>query len=118
VVPDARIGKGTTVGLRMATPDGSTCSLGVTPSLLETKITSGGVVVWHSTSCPDALPARNVVVRPKPRVVYSYTWDGQVNPDSCSASDVIAQPGGYWAEAALIGGEPTKAYFEVTAKTS
>lgn len=117
VVKSAAIGKGTTVGLRMSTGDGTTCSLGITPSLLETRITSGAVVVWQSKSCPDALPAKNVVVRPKPGVVYSYAWDGQINPDSCSATDRVAQPGGYWAEAALIGGEPNKSYFEVTPKS-
>jgi hypothetical protein len=116
-VANAPEGDGTTVGLRLSTKDGSTCSLGITPSLLETRITSGDVVIWQSGSCPDALPAKNVVVRPKPSVVYSYTWDGQINPDSCSATNRIALPGGYWAEAALIGGEPHKAYFEVTAPT-
>lgn len=98
----------------MSTADGSTCSLGITPSLLETRIVSVPVVVWQSSSCPDALPAKNVVVRPRPAVVYSYEWDGQVNPDSCSATNRLARPGGYWAEAALIGGEPQRAYFAVT----
>jgi len=117
-VDSAPEGHGTTVGLRLSTPDGSTCSLGITPSLLETRITSGDVIVWQSRSCPDGLPAKNVVVRPKPAVVYSFGWDGQINPDSCSSSNRVAQPGGYWAEAALIGGEPHKTYFEVTAPST
>jgi hypothetical protein len=114
VAHDTHLGAGTTVGLRMSTPDGSTCTLGITPSLLETRITSGDVVVWQSSSCPDALPAKNVVVRPKPVVVYSYTWDGQFNPDSCSATNRVASPGYYWAEAALIGGEPHQTQFHVS----
>lgn len=118
VVPDAPEGKGTTVGLRMATKDGSTCALGITPGVLETRIVSVPAVIWQSTSCPDALPAKNVVVRPRPAVVYSYTWDGQINPDSCSATDRIAKSGYYWAEAALIRGEPAKTQFHVTAPTS
>ncbi len=117
-VDSAPEGHGTTVGLRMSTPDGSTCSLGITPSLLETRITSGDVIVWQSRSCPDGLPAKNVVVRPRPAVVYSFDWDGQINPDSCSSSNRVAQPGGYWAEAALIGGEPHKTYFDVTAPST
>jgi hypothetical protein len=114
VAHDTHQGAGTTVGLRMSTSDGSTCTLGITPNLLETRITSGDVVVWQSSSCPDALPAKNVVVRPKPAVVYSYTWDGQFNPDSCSATNRIASAGYYWAEAALIGGEPHQTQFQVT----
>lgn len=115
VVENAVEGEGTTVGLRMSTPDGSTCSLGVTPRLLETRITSGDVLVWQSRSCPDGLAAKNVVVRPRPLLVYSFDWDGRVTPDSCTSSDQVAAPGGYWAEAALIGGEPQKTYFEVAA---
>lgn len=116
VVDDAPTGEGTTVGLRMSTGDGSTCSLGITPRVLETRITSVPVVVWQSSNCPDALPAENVVVRPRPTLVYSFDWDGRVTLDSCTSSDQIAEPGGYWAEAALIGGEPQKAFFEVTAR--
>lgn len=114
VVDSAPEGDGTTVGLKMSMPDGSTCSLGITPRLLETRITSGGVLVWQSRSCPDGLAAKNVVVRPRPTLVYSFDWDGRVTPDSCTSSDQVAAPGGYWAEAALIAGEPQKAYFEVT----
>ncbi len=98
VVDNAPEGQGTTVGLRMSTQDGSSCSLGITPSLLETRITSGIATVWQSGSCPDALPAKNVVVRPKPAVVYSYAWDGQLNPDSCSATNVVGE------ERLLLGG--------------
>jgi len=114
VVDSAPEGDGTTVGLRMSTEDGTSCTLGISPSLLETRITSGDVIVWQSGSCPDALPAKNVVVRPKPALVYSYGWDGQINPDSCSDTNRVAAPGWYWAEAALIGGEPTKTQFQVT----
>jgi hypothetical protein len=98
----------------MSTTDGSTCSLGITPKVLELRITSGPATIWQSTSCPDGLAAKSVVVRPTPMTVYSYDWDGRLSPDACSAGGPVAQPGGYWAEAALIGGEPQKAYFEVT----
>ncbi len=115
VAPGAPAGDGMTIRLRMSTNDGTVCTLGITPSLLETRITSGGVPVWQSRSCPDALAAKNVVVRPTPAVVYSYAWDGQLNPTSCSATNQVADPGWYWAEAALIGGEPAETHFEITA---
>lgn len=113
-VKSAHEGAGTKVRLAMSTTDGSTCSLGITPKVLELRITSGPATIWQSTSCPDGLAAKSVVVRPTPASVYSYQWDGRVSPDACSAGGRVAQPGGYWVEAALIGGEPHKAYFEVT----
>lgn len=112
-----KVGAGTKIGLRMSTPDGSTCSLAITPSLLDARITSGPATIWQSSSCPDALPVKNVVVGPQPRQVYAFPWDGKYNPNSCSTNAKDAAVGGYWAEAALVGGEPAKAYFEVTAKS-
>lgn len=108
-------GKGTRVGLRMATKDGTTCSLGVMPSKLEIKITSTPATIWQSTTCPDGLPAKNVVVGPRPAVVYSIHWDGHIDPNACRTGWRVADPGGYWATAALIGGEPHTAYFAVVA---
>ena len=114
-VGDAQAGAGNTVRLKMASADGSTCSLGITPSRLEIEITSGTATVWQSSSCPDGLAAKNVVVRPQPAVVYSLTWDGRITSDACSTKGKIAAPGGYWVEAALIGGAPHKSYFAITA---
>lgn len=106
-------GHGTTVKLTMSTSDESTCSLGLRPNLLVAEITSGIASVWQSGTCPDALPAKNVVVRPEPAIVYSFRWNGHVSPYGCTA-DRVADPGVYWAHAALIGGTPRKASFEVT----
>jgi hypothetical protein len=97
----------------MSTTDGSTCRLGVMPSRLEIEITSGDVSIWHSTTCPDGLPARNVVVGPRSAVVYSFRWDGHIDPNACREGRQIAEPGGYWVAAALIGGEPARLYFPV-----
>ena len=55
-------------------------------------------VVWQSTSCPDGLAAKNVVVGPVPAVVYSLRWDGNLNPDACSSTGTVGRPGVYWAE--------------------
>lgn len=117
VVKDAEVDHGTTVGVSMSTVDGSVCSLGVAPSRFEAQVTSGPATVWQSTKCADALPARNVVVGPTPRVVYSYRWNGRVEPYGCTATRV-AKPGVYWAWASIVGGNPAKAAFEVTDSTS
>jgi hypothetical protein len=114
VVDSAPVGKGTTVGLKMSTADGTACSLGISPHSVEARVVSVPATIWQSSGCPDAFPAKNVVVGPHASIVYSFHWDGQLHGDSCGPGERAAAAGGYWAEAALIGGEPNKAYFEVT----
>ncbi len=107
-----------TVRYTMSTTDGSTCSLGVTPALMETKITSlsraGESVVWQSSSCPDEVPAKNVVVRPQPVMLYAFHWDGDITDGTCRGTGSTAAPGTYRVVAALIGGEPHGSDFFVT----
>lgn len=98
----------------MSTTDGSTCSLGITASLLETKIASAQGLAWHSDACPDELPAKNVVVRPQPAVLYSFHWDGYETANTCGDSGKVAPPRRYQVSAALIGGRPHGTYFWVT----
>lgn len=69
--------------------------------------------MWQSSSCPDNLSARNIVVGPTQRQVYSFTWDGRDNDHGCTPDGKIATPGGYWVQAALIGGNPAKVYLAV-----
>lgn len=106
-------GASTTVGVELWTGNGTSCSLALSPRLLEARIQSGGVTVWLSSTCPDNLPARNVVVGPTQAQVYAFHWDGRDNDSGCTPNGKIAQPGGYWAEAALIGGTPAKVYLQV-----
>ena len=98
----------------MSTTNASTCTLGVSPSLLEARLSSAKGIVWASTSCPDGLAAKNVVVGPTPATVYSFDWDGKISPDACTSKGSVAPPGNYTVEAALIGGEPASAHFVVT----
>lgn len=107
-------GDGTTVRYTMSTNDGSTCRLGITPALLETKIVSAEQVAWRSSSCPDALAAENVVVRPQPAVLYAFHWDGVIRLGACTGTGTVAPPARYRVSAALIGGEPHGAYFFIT----
>lgn len=107
-------GRGTTVRYRMWTTDGSTCRLGITPTLMETKIYSATDLAWQSAMCPDEMAAKNVVVRPAPALLYSFHWDGLMRTDACSASAKAAPPAQYRVTASLIGGEPQASYFFVT----
>lgn len=107
-------GYGTTVRYTMSTNDGSTCRLGITPALLETKIVSFEQVAWRSSSCPDALAAKNVVVRPQPAVLYSFHWDGVIRLGACTGTGTTAPPARYRVSAALIGGEPHGSDFFIT----
>jgi hypothetical protein len=97
----------------MSTKDGSACSLGLAPSRLEVRITTGHVTVWDSSTCPDGLPAENVVVGPRPAAVYTLHWDGHIDSNACKAGSRVAEAGGYWVEAAVVGGNPDRTYFAV-----
>lgn len=90
------------------------CTLPITPDSLVARVTSGPDVVWASTDCPDALLAKQVVVRHDPATVYSLDWNGRRSTPKCASPGEVAPPGGYWVEAALVGGEPHRAFFDVT----
>ena len=99
---------------RMWTTDGSTCRLGITPALMETKIYSAAGTAWQSSMCPDELAAKNVVVRPEPESLYSFHWDGHLRAGACMVTGELAPPASYTVAAALIGGEPQTGSFFVT----
>lgn len=90
------------------------CTLAITPDTLVTRVTSGPDVVWSSSDCPDTLLAKEIVVRSDPATVYQFEWNGRRSTDECKVPGTVAPPGGYWVEAALVGGEPHKAFFDVT----
>jgi hypothetical protein len=91
----------------------SACTLPITPGSLVARITTGSDVVWSSNDCPDALLAKQVVVRHDPATVYSFNWNGRRSTQNCATPGTVAPPGGYWLEAALVGGEPHKAHFDI-----
>ncbi len=91
------------------------CTLQITPDSLVLRITSGSDVVWSSDDCPDSVPARQLVVRADPATTYGFTWNGRRSVQGCLSPGAMATPGGYWVEAALVGADIHKAYFDVTA---
>ena len=112
-VADAPAGQANRATLKFRPESTLACTLGVTPDVLEIRITSGTDVVWSSAECPAQVAAQQIVARDKPAGRYQFTWDGDRSSPSCTHGDA-ALPGGYWVEVALIGGEPTSAYFDVT----
>lgn len=92
----------------------SACTLAITPDTLVARVTSGPDIVWSSGDCPDALLAKKIVVRREPATVYAFQWNGRRSTDECRVPGTVAAPGGYWVQAALVGGEPHKAYFDIT----
>jgi hypothetical protein len=88
--------------------------LAITPDTLVTRVTSGSDVIWSSGDCPDTLLAKEVVVRSDPATVYEFQWNGRRSNDACGGPGTVAPPGGYWVEAAIVGGEPQRAFFDIT----
>lgn len=113
-VSDAKAGAINTATFELTSLDTVACTLAITPTTLVVKVTSGSDTVWSSDDCPDALLAKQVVVRADPASHYQFTWGGKRSSDGCQPVDGAVTPGGYWIQAALIGGEPHKAYFDLT----
>lgn len=112
-VADVDQGKANPITLELTGPQGTACTQAITSSTLVLRITSGDDVVWSSDDCPDKLLAEEVVVRAKPAGKYTFTWNGQRSTGSCANTGPDAKPGGYWVEAALIGADAHKAFFDV-----
>lgn len=113
-VSDASAGESNRADLLLTTIATPACMLAITPSSLVLRVTSGSEVVWSSDDCPDSLRAKQVVVRQDPATTYRFTWNGRRSTETCREVGTVPQPGGYWVESALIGGEPHRAFFDVT----
>jgi hypothetical protein len=112
-VSDTKVGESMPVTLALTTLDSTACTLQITPATLVLRITSGADVIWTSDDCPNLLPARQVVLRGDPATSYRFTWDGHRSVQGCISPGQLADPGGYWVEAALVGADVHKAYFDV-----
>jgi len=113
-VADVKAGRSNTATFLLTSPDAEACTLAVTPTSLVVNVTSGTDTVWSSDDCPDELLAKQVVVRSDPPSSYQFTWRGNRSSEGCQIDGASVEPGGYWVEAAFIGGEPHKAYFDIT----
>jgi hypothetical protein len=101
------------IALRLTSPQGSSCRLAIGADDLVVEITSGSDRVWTSDECPETLPVKNVQLTAGTLSRYRFQWDGFRSIKGCRNNVTMARPGGYWVHAALLGGEPTEAYFAV-----
>ncbi len=115
-VADSAPGEPNTATLLLTSTESPACTLAITPDDLVVRVTSGADVVWSSDDCPDLLRAKEVVVRADPPTAYEFHWNGRRSAQNCQPVDTLPTPGGYWVQAALIGGDPHKAYFDIKAK--
>jgi len=114
-VSDSKPGQENTATMLLRSTDTPACTLAITPDTMVVRITSGEDVIWSSDDCPDALRVRELVARADPPTPYAFKWNGQRSSENCQRVDTLPQPGGYWVEAALIGGDPHRAYFDIKA---
>lgn len=113
ISPDSLAGKPDEIKLRFTSTSAAACTLAITPSEFVLRITSGDDVVWSSDECPNELLAQQLVVRPHPAAVYTFGWNGHRSTLGCTSVGEAAKAGGYWAEAAVIGGDVYRGYFDV-----
>jgi hypothetical protein len=95
----------------------SVCRLDISATNLVMQVTSGHDRIWSSDDCPTDLSGKSVVIRPGATAHYDFRWDGFRSAKHCSNNVAMAKPGGYWAKAAFLGGNPTKTYFEIKPRT-
>ncbi len=114
-VGDSAPGASNTATLLLTSLDSAACTLSITPDTMVVRVTSGADVVWSSDDCPDALRAQRVVARADRPAAYTFRWNGQRSSQNCQPVSTLPKPGGYWVEAALVGGEPHKAFFAIRA---
>jgi hypothetical protein len=110
-VPTMRAGDPTSI--KLALTGESACRLSISARNLVMQVTSGSDRIWSSDDCPNELSTNAVVIRPDTTAHYEFRWDGFRSSKHCGTNVAMAKPGGYWVRAAFLGGDPTKAYFEV-----
>lgn len=99
--------------LGLSTTGRQACTLQLTADKLALEVTSGDDLIWQSNTCPDVLDPQSVTLRPGWLSYVEAMWSGRRATDDCLASNEFAEPGYYWAEAAVIGGEPARGQFRL-----
>ncbi len=99
--------------LGLSTQTAPACTVSLSAGDLALEVTSGDDLVWRLDACPT-LQEREVVLRAGWLTYVTVPWSGQRAVDSCSPRQPFAEPGYYWAEAALLGGEPHRGQFRLT----
>jgi hypothetical protein len=114
-VDDVVTGEAATATLSLTSLSTPACTLTVGPGTMAVRVVGkGGQVAWTSDDCPDAVPARQIVVRADPATTYRMPWDGHESVTGCTAAGRLAPPGAYWFQVALLGAEPYEGAFTVS----
>lgn len=112
-VADAEARGSIPVRLGLSTTGGQACTFELTAEKLALEITSGDDLIWRASTCPEVLDAKTVTLRPGWLSYVEAAWSGRRASDDCLASNEYAEPGYYWAEAAIVGGEPARGQFRL-----
>jgi hypothetical protein len=99
--------------MRVSSTGSKACSLRVNADHLLVAITAGRDLVWDSTKCDDAVPARDLALHPRWWSLLDITWSGRYSGRHCAPDASVAEPGTYTVEAAVLEGEPSEVEFEV-----
>jgi hypothetical protein len=82
--------------------------------LLALELVSGEDLIWRASACPDALEPQTLTLRRGWITYVEVNWNGRRGTEDCLPTNDLAKPGYYWAEAAVIGGEPERSQFRLT----
>jgi hypothetical protein len=113
-VVDAHTGGPVPLRLGLATLTTSACSLRLSQRLLALELVSGEDLIWRASACPDALEPQTLTLRRGWITYVEVNWNGRRGTEDCLPTNDLAKPGYYWAEAAVIGGEPERSQFRLT----
>lgn len=89
------------------------CTLELSGKDLALEVTSGDDLIWQLSSCPGAFDRQELVLRPGWVGYTQVAWNGRRGDDTCADTNEYAKPGYYWAEAAVLGGEPARGQFKL-----
>lgn len=109
---------GEPVELRLALSSSSPvpCQLAIDAQKLLAQVSDGAEEpVWEAAQCPASIPEGDVVLRPGWQAMLTLPWSGHEGNPRCSDSTAPADPGTYAVQAAVIGGEPGRSEFLLSA---
>ncbi len=113
-VPDAYVGDGIRIVLRLTTLTAAACTWEVSPQSVVLAIVRHGDDVWSSQDCPQAIPTVAVVPRRTHADKVVVVWDGRQSDPECSDATDWAFPKTYRAEAVATGSvNPVETRFEL-----
>ncbi len=109
----AYAGRAVAVTLRVVSVSPQPCTVRIDPSTFVLGVKGDDGAVWSTQTC-EGVEARTVDVHPSWATVVEVAWNGRADADSCDDKGEFVAPGGYTAQAALLGGDPVSAEFTLT----